>query len=338
MNTKKIITLTTVVAFIASLLGVYQAVPVSALVCPSGQVLHSSDNMCWIETAPTSKVGDRECTSSANGNSTTCTTVKDPCPPNSGVYSSNNGKCNKYAGMPKNNDGSNIDSSKVKCADGKWYHSSDNKCYTPEYNKITGQTEAQCKAWNAQKGYSGDNLGARHWDNGTCWSVRGHKDASDPAGYTYNKAEAIKTPEGCKQAGGKWDAQAKACKDVPENNSNTNASGNDNDNDPGSTSGGYSSTTKDCGGAKTNLLACKGEGVEAIADVLKIVLGVLTAIVGIVAVGGIAYASVLYASAEDNAGNVSKAKGIIRDVAIGLVLYGFLVAIVNWLVPGGIVG
>ena len=92
-----------------------------------------------------------------------------------------------------------------------------------------------------------------------------------------------------------------------------------------------------CGDAKTNLITCSGSGVGALGDVLKIVLFVLTLIVGIVATGGIVYGAVLYASAQDNAGQVSQAKTIIRDVVIGLILYGFMVAIVNWLSPGEVI-
>lgn len=93
----------------------------------------------------------------------------------------------------------------------------------------------------------------------------------------------------------------------------------------------------ECGKAKTNIIECDGEGVEAIGNVLANVLFILTMLVGIVATGGIVYAAVLYASAQDNSGQISQAKTIIRDVAIGLFIYGFMIAIVNWLVPGGII-
>lgn len=93
----------------------------------------------------------------------------------------------------------------------------------------------------------------------------------------------------------------------------------------------------DCGGAKTNIVSCQGSGAAAIGDVLKQAIIVLTAIIGVVATGGIVYAAILYASAQDNASQVSKAKTIMVDVAIGLFLYGFMVAIINWLVPGGII-
>lgn len=99
------------------------------------------------------------------------------------------------------------------------------------------------------------------------------------------------------------------------------------------------SGTGTCGKARTNIIDCgEKEGVDALGNVLKIVLFILTILIGIVAVGGIVYGAILYASASDNAGQVNQAKTIIRDVAIGLLLYGFMIAIINWLVPGGVIG
>jgi hypothetical protein len=61
-------------------------------------------------------------------------------------------------------------------------------------------------------------------------------------------------------------------------------------------------------------------------------------LVGVAAVGGLAWAAVQYARATDDSGVVSDAKKLIRNVIIGIILYGFLVAIVNWLIPGGVFG
>ena len=58
--------------------------------------------------------------------------------------------------------------------------------------------------------------------------------------------------------------------------------------------------------------------------------------VGIAATGSIAYSAIRYAGARDNQSDVSLARERIRNVVIGLLLYGFLIAIANWLVPGGI--
>lgn len=95
-----------------------------------------------------------------------------------------------------------------------------------------------------------------------------------------------------------------------------------------------------CGRAKTNIISCntseeKPAGV--LAEVLKIFLMALSVVVGIAAVGGIAWASVLYAKAQDNESNVQQAKELIRNVVIGILLYVFMIAIINWLVPGGVI-
>jgi len=96
------------------------------------------------------------------------------------------------------------------------------------------------------------------------------------------------------------------------------------------------SVKEKCGKARTNLIACNGTGAEALNGVLKIVISVLTVLVGIAAVGGLAWASILYAKATDNQASVSEARGLIQNIVIGLFLYVFLLAIVNFLVPGGL--
>lgn len=104
---------------------------------------------------------------------------------------------------------------------------------------------------------------------------------------------------------------------------------------PATNNGG---TGTNCGESETVLISCQGKGIQALGDVLRIIISVLTTLIGILAVGGLAWASVLYAKAEDNASNTAQAKEIIRNVAIGILVYGFLIAIVNWLVPGGVIG
>ena len=69
---------------------------------------------------------------------------------------------------------------------------------------------------------------------------------------------------------------------------------------------------------------------------LEFVLGVMTAGVGIVAVGAIIYAGILYTSAGDNQQQVTQAKDTIKNTAIGLVAFGFMYLILNWLIPGGV--
>lgn len=97
-----------------------------------------------------------------------------------------------------------------------------------------------------------------------------------------------------------------------------------------------------CGGAQTAIIECSqnSEGADAknngIWGVLLIVLNILTASVGIAAVGGIVYGSILYTTAADSTEQTKKAIEVIRNVVIGLVAYGLMYMGLNFLIPGGI--
>ena len=95
----------------------------------------------------------------------------------------------------------------------------------------------------------------------------------------------------------------------------------------------------ECGGTQTQLIGCDSEaGVGAIGDLIRLAVTIMTVLIGIVATGGIAYAAILYASAKDNQSQVSEALTMLRNIVIGLLLYGFTIAIINWLIPGGVIG
>lgn len=72
--------------------------------------------------------------------------------------------------------------------------------------------------------------------------------------------------------------------------------------------------------------------------ILVIAIQIMTAGVGVLAVGGIVYGSVLYVSAADSAEQVKKARTIITNVVIGIVAYGLMYALLNYLIPGGLFG
>ena len=104
--------------------------------------------------------------------------------------------------------------------------------------------------------------------------------------------------------------------------------------------GGKGGTT--CGGANVAILAC-GEGAgsttkdNGVWALLVLTLQILTAAVGIVAVGGIAYGAALYASAGDKPDQAKQGMEYIRNVIIGLVAYGLMFILLNFLIPGGII-
>jgi len=97
-----------------------------------------------------------------------------------------------------------------------------------------------------------------------------------------------------------------------------------------------------CGGVDTAIINCTQGGdaktteTSAIWGVLLIVLNIMTAGVGILAVGGIVYGAILYASAGDKAEQTKKAVGVITNVVIGVAAYGLMFLLLNFLVPGGV--
>lgn len=62
----------------------------------------------------------------------------------------------------------------------------------------------------------------------------------------------------------------------------------------------------------------------------------LSAGVGIAVVGGIVWGGIMYAAGRDNPGQTQRATAIIVNALIGLLLYIFMFAILNFLIPGGI--
>lgn len=69
---------------------------------------------------------------------------------------------------------------------------------------------------------------------------------------------------------------------------------------------------------------------------LILALNILTAGIGVAAVAGVVYAAVLYTTAADSAEKVKKSKDILVQIAWGVVLYGFMFVLLNFLIPGGI--
>lgn len=77
----------------------------------------------------------------------------------------------------------------------------------------------------------------------------------------------------------------------------------------------------------------EGSGTWAL---LLFVIQILTAGVGLVAVAMIAYASFLYTTARSDENQTKQAKEMIRNVVVGLLVYVFMWAGAQWLIPGGI--
>lgn len=96
-----------------------------------------------------------------------------------------------------------------------------------------------------------------------------------------------------------------------------------------------------CDGVQTSIISCpdvSGRTAEesGIYILLKMAIQIMAAGVGILAVGGIVYGAVMYASAGGSQDKVKKATGIITNTVIGLLVFAFMFAIINFLIPGGV--
>lgn len=311
--------------------GIVQNQTASAYTCPSGQEYHETDNACWTKETRAPQRG------------TSCAANYD--------YDSTAKTCVRYtrtSNQPTNDDGS---AASFSCPDGQEYHSTDNKCYL---------TKSPTRGTSCPAGYGGYNADTKKCyqetdDNPTI--SPGEKPTEDQ-----KKAARDRVFADCKAAGGTDDECNKQADDARkkcendanysecmkkqnniengecEDGSTPNASTGKCANGEEPKTAGQDGTGKNCGEAETVLIQCEEEGVEAIGSVLRIAVTVLTVLIGIAAVGGLAWAAILYAKAEDSEGNTKESKELIRNIVIGLFLYGFLIAIINWLVPGGVIG
>jgi hypothetical protein len=95
-------------------------------------------------------------------------------------------------------------------------------------------------------------------------------------------------------------------------------------------------SAEDCGDYSTSILPCSTGGENGINGILLLAINILTAGIGIAAVGGFIYAGVLYSSAGDSQDNIKKAKEVMKNVVIGLLAYGLMYSVLNYLIPGGV--
>ena len=97
-----------------------------------------------------------------------------------------------------------------------------------------------------------------------------------------------------------------------------------------------------CGGIETSVISCGGKDGESKLEktgVWSILLGavnILVTGVGVLAVAGVVCGSILYTSAGGNPEQVKKAKSIFTNIAIGVIAFGGMYALLNFIVPGGV--
>lgn len=66
------------------------------------------------------------------------------------------------------------------------------------------------------------------------------------------------------------------------------------------------------------------------------ILKVMSGLVGVATVGGFLWGGILYITARASASQVEKAKTVIINATIGLLMFIFMFAILQYLIPGGI--
>lgn len=102
-------------------------------------------------------------------------------------------------------------------------------------------------------------------------------------------------------------------------------------------SGGVAFAESKCGDAPTSIINCGGAtGDAAILGIIKMVIQIMTAGIGILAVGTVIYGGILYSASGGSPDNIKKAKELWVNTAIGLIIFAFFVAITNFLIPGGV--
>lgn len=86
---------------------------------------------------------------------------------------------------------------------------------------------------------------------------------------------------------------------------------------------------------KTSIIPCSNNGQDGIWGILLLVINILTAGIGVAAVGGVVYGSILYTTAAGSMDQTKQAKMIIFNVLIGLVAYALMFSFLNFIIPGG---
>lgn len=71
-------------------------------------------------------------------------------------------------------------------------------------------------------------------------------------------------------------------------------------------------------------------------SILLLVVNIMTVGVGVLALAGFVYGGILYTSAGGSAEQVKKAKTVFTNVVIGIIAFGGMYALLNFIVPGGV--
>jgi hypothetical protein len=102
----------------------------------------------------------------------------------------------------------------------------------------------------------------------------------------------------------------------------------------------YAATCTDSDGqtVETSVLDCPSgkDGRAIIWQLLEMAVNFLAAGVGIVVIAGIVFGAITYATAAGSADQAKKGITFVTNAVIGLLLFIFMYAIINFLIPGGL--
>lgn len=70
--------------------------------------------------------------------------------------------------------------------------------------------------------------------------------------------------------------------------------------------------------------------------ILQLTINILTAGVGVAAVGGVIYGSIIYMTASGSADKTKKGISIITNVVIGIACWALMYAALSYIIPGGV--
>lgn len=91
-----------------------------------------------------------------------------------------------------------------------------------------------------------------------------------------------------------------------------------------------------CNDIQTSLIRCDSSKENPLVGMLLQIINFLAVGVGIAVVGGIAWGGMLYASSNGDSSKAKQGITTIVNAIIGLFLFMFIYALVNYLVPGGV--
>lgn len=91
-----------------------------------------------------------------------------------------------------------------------------------------------------------------------------------------------------------------------------------------------------CGNVSTNIISCSNSNGDPVSSLLLDIINFLAVGVGIAVVGGIIWGGMLYASSNGDSSKTKQGISVIVNAVIGLLLFIFMYAFLNYLVPGGL--